>query len=142
MKQHTLSRSERRDLQTDTGEVAESIAADAYDYNAFLTADYYDAKRKDSESVIEVKSCLSELSSGAAGRFRLFKGQHDKLVRYDREESARYAFVLFTPDDRQAEMILKKPANVGRLIGSRGGWNQSGHESQGKQIKLPWGEFF
>jgi hypothetical protein len=142
VKTQVLSRGQRRDLQGDTGEVAESIAADAYGYNPFVSADWYDAKR-DSGAVIEVKSCLSRLASGAKGRFRVFKGQHEKLVREDRSGSSKYVFVLFDLDgEPTAKMVRKAPADIGRLVAGRGGFYSSGHNSQGKQHKIPISALF
>jgi hypothetical protein len=139
MKRHRLGRSERRRLQGDTGELAETIATDVYSgYNPFVDADWYDAAR-DSGAVLEVKSALSRLDSGAAGRFRLWREQHERLVEHDRDGSARYAFVLFELSGREPVAMLKQkqPATVGRMIGARGGWGPSGHDSRGEQYKLP-----
>lgn len=143
MKTVRLSRGQRRDLQGDTGEVAESIAADKYGYNQFITSDYFDAKREDTGAIIEVKSCLSELASGQKGRFRVFEGQHKKLVRADRDGSAYYVFVLFDVSGQPtAKLIRKNPATVGRLVGARGGFYASGHNSKGKQHKIPISALF
>jgi hypothetical protein len=139
VKRHRLSRTERRRLQGDTGELAETIATDVYSgYSQFVDASWYDAAR-DSGAVLEVKSALSELGSGANGRFRLWPEQHEQLVKHDRDESARYAFVLFDVDGREPVALLKQkqPADVGRMIGARGGWGPSGHDSRGEQYKLP-----
>jgi hypothetical protein len=139
MKRHYLGRSERRRLQGDTGALAETIATDVYSgYNRFVDAPWYDGKRE-SGAVLEVKSALSTLDNGAAGRFRIWKNQHDRLVEHDRDGSARYGFVLFDLSDREPTALLKQrePATVGRQIGARGGWGPSGHDSQGKQHKLP-----
>jgi len=90
MKRHRLdARSEQRRLQGDTGELAEELAADAYGYNAFLTAPWFDAKREDTGAVIEVKSALSRLDSDEPGRFRLWREQHSRLVEEDREHTGR-----------------------------------------------------
>lgn len=139
MKRHRLSRTERRRLQGDTGALAETIATDVYaGYNRFVDAPWYDGRR-DSGAVLEVKSALSTLGSGADGRFRLWREQHEKLVEHDRDGSARYAFVLFDVSDREPTALLKQrePAAVGRQIGARGGWGPSGHDSRGEQYKLP-----
>jgi hypothetical protein len=136
---HRLSRTERRRLQEDTGELAETIATDIYSgYNRFVDAPWYDGRRE-SGAVLEVKSALSTLGSGADGRFRLWREQHEKLVEHDRDGSARYAFVLFDISGREPTALLKQrePATVGRQIGARGGWGPSGHDSQGEQYKLP-----
>jgi hypothetical protein len=139
MMRHELSRTERRRLQDDTGEVAERIATSVYSgYSRFVDASWYDGKR-DSGAVLEVKSALSTLDNGAAGRFRLWREQHDQLVEEDRDGSARYAFVLFDLSGRSPVALLKKrePATVGRQVGARGGWGPSGHDSRGEQHKLP-----
>jgi hypothetical protein len=139
MKRVTLSRTQRRKLSRDTGDVAEKIATDEYSgYNRFLDASWYDGRRE-SGAVLEVKSALSTLDSGSSGRFRLWQEQHNKLVEYDRENTARYGFVLFDVDGRRPTALLKQkePAAVGRIIGARGGWYNSGHDSQGQQYKLP-----
>ena len=139
MKRHRLSRTERRRLQEDTGALAEVIATDTYaGYNRFVDAEWYDGRR-DSGAVLEVKSALSSLANGADGRFRLWREQHEQLLEYDRENSARYAFVLFDVGGREpvAKLKQKPPADVGRIIGARGGWGPSGHDSQGEQHKLP-----
>lgn len=139
MKRHRLSRTERRRLQEDTGEVAEIIATDVYSgYNRFVDAPWYDGRRE-SGAVLEVKSALSSLANGADGRFRLWREQHEQLLEYDRDGSARYGFVLFDVDGRKPVAKLKQqvPADVGRMIGARGGWGPSGHDSQGEQHKLP-----
>jgi hypothetical protein len=103
-----------------------------------LYPEYFDGARE-SGAVLEVKSALSTLSTGADGRFRLWRKQHEQLLKHDRDGSARYAFVLFDVDGREpvAKVKQKVPADVGRMIGARGGWGPSGHASQGEQYKLP-----
>lgn len=125
----------------DREDESERIAADEYGYKTYLS-ERFDAARE-SGSVIEVKSTQFEHESGARGRFRLFKGQHESIVRYDRQESAFYVFALWDNTARPSEVYLtrRKPAKVGRIIGARGGWNRSGHPS-GKQMKLPYSQFF
>jgi hypothetical protein len=142
MKRHTLSRSERNDLNRDTGAVAENIAAAAYDrYSSFQESGAFDLATE-SGSIAEVKSTLTRLGNDNRGRFRLFKPQHEELLQADRDGSAFYIFVLFDISDRpEALLIRKSPATVGRLLGARGGWNRSGH-SAGKQHKLPIGAIF
>jgi hypothetical protein len=139
MKSVTLSRSEQNRLRGDSGELAERMATDAYaGYSRFVDSDYYDGKR-DSGAVIEVKSTLTRLSGGQKGRFRLWKAQHERLLRHDRDGTAGYVFVLFDVGRNPpvARMAKRKPARIGRQVGARGGWNRSGHASQGKQHKLP-----
>jgi hypothetical protein len=142
MKRHTLTRSERNDLNRDTGAVAENIAAAAYDrYSSFQDSREFDLATE-SGSIAEVKSTLTRLGNDNRGRFRLFKPQHEDLLQADRDGSAFYIFVLFDISSKpEALLIRKSPATVGRLLGARGGWNRSGH-SAGKQHKLPIGAIF
>jgi len=143
MKRVRLSRSQRISLSKDTGELAEDIATAEYGYNRFISAAWYDGKR-DTGAVCEVKSALSTLSNGATGRFRLWQAQHTKLVRKDRNGSARYLFVLFDVDDGTPTAYLKskEPAWVGHQLGARGGWGPSGHDSRTLQHKLPIAAIF
>jgi hypothetical protein len=141
MKERRLTRSDRRELQGDTGQVAERIAAEEYNGWSRFKAGNFDLAR-DSGAVAEVKSCLSRLSSGANGRFRLFEDQHEALVRQDRNGTGRYVFVLFDIEgEPTARLVQQTPAHVGAVIRGRGGWNQSGH-SAGRQHKLPFSVFF
>jgi hypothetical protein len=128
-------------LQKDPGKLGESVGADLYGYS-MTRASNFDMARE-SGAVAEAKSCASRLESGNRGRFRLWKQQHDQLTRQDRNGSAFYVFILFDVSSRpvEAKGIRKKPAEVGRIIGARGGWNDSGHH-QGPQRKLPWSLFF
>jgi hypothetical protein len=142
MKIHPISDSDIRKRFDDPGSVTEEAAAFEYGYDRFVDSDYYDARR-DSGSVIEVKSTLPRIATAeddsypAAGRFRLWKGQHEKLVRHDRRESAFYVFGVVDRGAAEIRMVRRDPADVGRTIGARGGWYTSGHDSQGRQYKLP-----
>lgn len=136
MKRHTLSRSEMRNYQQDPGRTAERIVEGAYANLSRFGVEDFDLNSD--ERVAEAKSTQTELSNGNAGRFRLWKEQHEKLLRADREGTARYVFVLVDVSGRplRARMVQKVPADVGNQIGARGGWNASGH-SKGRQHKLP-----
>jgi hypothetical protein len=139
MKRYRLTDGEMKRLQNDSGELAEEIAEGEYTgYGRFHDSGPFDLA-KESGAVAEVKSTATTLSNGAAGRFRLWKDQHEKLVRKDRNGSARYIFVLFDVSSRPvtARMVTREPAHIGNVIAGRGGWNQSGHQS-GKQHKLPF----
>lgn len=123
--------------QRDPGAYAEVLAEGEYaGYNRSLASDFDLANQ--SGSVIEVKSAQSELANGEAGRFRLFKDQHDRLVRQDREGSAFYVFVVFDVSSRPLTAVMKRanPADIGRSIGARGGWYNAGHTA-GAEYKLP-----
>ena len=139
MKTYELTRSEAgRDLAEDSGDLAERIADDEYARYSRFGVENFDLSDSDSGALAEVKSTATTLDSGAAGRFRLWRQQHEKLLRADREGSARYIFVLFDVSSRPvvARLVAKQPADVGNVIGARGGWNQSGHD-MGEQHKLP-----
>lgn len=139
MKRYELTRKEAgRELSGDSGQLAERIAAEQYSGMSQFGVENFDISDSDTGQLGEVKSTATELSSGAKGRFRLWKQQHEKLLRADREGSARYVFVLFDVSSRPvvAQLKQKVPSDIGRKIGARGGWNQSGHPS-GPQYKLP-----
>ena len=138
MKRYELTRKEAgRGLSEDSGELAERIVSEQYERFSRFGVENFDVST-DSGQLGEVKSTATELPSGAKGRFRLFKNQHERLLRANREGSAKYVFVLFDVSGRPVVARLKQqePAKIGRQIGARGGWNQSGHPS-GPQYKLP-----
>jgi hypothetical protein len=146
MKIRNLTRTEvARHDKEDPGDYAERLAGEEYGYfqGGGEDVDWYDRAR-DSGAVIEVKSAEPTINSDeyrASGRFRIWKDAHQKLTRYDRQDSGFYVFVLVDVDTGegrpQYRMIRKNPADVGRMIGARGGWGPSGHESQEQQYKLP-----
>ncbi|RNJ25466.1 hypothetical protein Nmn1133_01340 [Halosegnis longus] len=143
MKRIYLSKGERRRLQRgEGGEVAEELVAHEY---TDLSRDFrdhptWDLNGASDDTVGQVKSTFEKIGESypAPGRFRVWKQQHESLLRKDRDDTAWYVFVLFAPDGRDvlARMVRLKPATVGRRIGARGGWNDSGHE-MGPQYKLP-----
>jgi hypothetical protein len=143
MKRLSLSRGDLRRLSDDDGSLAEESAAAAYSsFNRdFRDADSHDLVT-DGDGWVEVKSTFRRLESGAKGRFRLWESQHSDLVEKDNNGTAWYVFVLWNPDEQRGRMVREKPAEVGTKVRGRGGWNQSGHESMGKQHKLPWEVIF
>lgn len=144
MKRYTLSRGDRRRLQDDDGSLAEEIVAGEYDgfSRDFQDADWYDLVT-DGGGYVEVKSTATRLSGGQKGRFRLWETQHERLVEHDRDGSAWYVFCLFDVGGREvtARMARRAPAEIGRSIGARGGFNRSGHQ-MGPQYKLPYAAVF
>lgn len=56
--------------------------------------------------------------------------------------AAWYAFVLLDLDDGVIRIQRRRPSTVTKIVNDRGGWNRSGHESKGKQHKLPFSEVF
>lgn len=137
MKTRELRRSESRDLSQRPGELAERIASEEYGYRN-TPSDDFDGE-SDSGTTYECKSTASTLSQGQSGRFRLWKEQHTRLVRRDRNDSAYYIFVLFDVEERPpvARMKRKDPAKIGAIVRGRGGFYDSGHASKGQQHKLP-----
>lgn len=123
--------------QRDPGSYAEDLAEFEYKgYSQALASDFDLASQ--SGSVMECKSAQSVIENGEDGRFRLFKSQHERLVRADRNGSAFYVFVLFDTSTRQISAKMKRmnPADIGNSIAGRGGWYNAGHRA-GKEYKLP-----
>jgi len=138
MKQHTLTRSDMTQLRQDSGELAETLAAQNYSGFSQFGVENFDVSDSDTGKLGEVKSTATTLSGGQSGRFRLWREQHDKLLRADRDGTARYVFVLFDVSDKPVVASMKQqvPADIGNKIGARGGFNDSGH-AMGEQYKLP-----
>lgn len=143
MKRYELTRNEANRYQKDPGGLAEELVAQEYRGFTTIGVENFDVSRNNNETLGEVKSTASRLGNGAKGRFRLWKNQHEKLLRYDNQYSTYYVFVLFDVGQRPpvARMKRQKPADVGNVIGGRGGWNRSGHTS-GRQYKLPYEAIF
>ena len=137
MKRVRLDSTETRRYQEDPGGTAELLTEQNYQGYSRSLAENFDLA-SESGSVLEVKSAQSELANGEAGRFRLFKTQHEKLTRQDRNGSAFYVFAVFDVSSRPLTARLKRmnPADVGYIIGARGGWYNAGHVA-GKEYKLP-----
>jgi len=145
MKTVSISRNDLDRLQRPNREVSsfiESRVVSAYAgfESAFTDSNDYDIQGK-GDTIGEVKHTLRRHESGAKGRFRIFKSQHDALTRYDRRENAYYVFVLIEPGDMVLRMSRQKPATVGNMIGSRGGFYSASHNA-GPDHKLPWEVFF
>lgn len=143
MKRTELSRSDMKALQNDPGDLAETLVSQNYQGYSRFGVENFDVNDDDTGKLGEVKSTATQLENGNAGRFRLWKDQHEKLLRADRNGTARYVFVLFDVSSRPvtAQMKQQIPAHVGKRIGARGGWNASGHD-MGEQYKLPFEVIF
>lgn len=142
MKTVRLDRSDTRLYQRDPGKLGERLVSENYSSYSPALAENFDLASK-SGTVVEVKSTQTRLSNGNKGRFRLFKNQHEKLVRAARGGGGYYVFVLVDVSGRplRARMLRKDPATIGRVVGARGGWDRSGHPS-GLQKKLPYSAIF
>jgi len=134
-----------RKLATDPGDLAENIADREYKGFSTFGVENFDLSNSETGSLAEVKSTATDIGEDypESGRFRLWKDQHEKLLRADRQGSAFYIFVLFAVSERPVTARLKRknPADVGNMIGGRGGWYASGH-NKGKQHKVPHAEIF
>jgi hypothetical protein len=137
-----LSRGQQRRLQREASfaDVAEEIVAEEYGLDGLgLDPDWWDL-RTESGTKYQVKSTSTEIGEKypGSGRFRVWQGQHRSLVASDAVGTAWYAFVLLDEDRGVLRIQRRRPSTVGRIVRERGGWNRSGHESQGRQHKLPW----
>lgn len=139
MKEYELTRSDTKKLQRDSGALAERLVSEQYQNFARFGVENFDVQNDESGSLGEVKSTAEMIQSGEKGRFWLSKIQHEKLLRADRAGSAYYVFVLWDTSTSRpsARMVRKKPADVGYMVGSAGGWNSSGHH-MGPHKKLYW----
>jgi hypothetical protein len=137
MKKTQLRGKNTRQLAQEPSNLAERLAAGAYGFATISDTDF--DGRAGSGAVYEVKKASTEIQPGRGGRFRLFKDQHDRLVRHDRDGTAWYIFVLFdvSKNPPVAKMKRQAPAHIGRVIGARGGWFDSGHADKQKEKKLP-----
>lgn len=140
-----LSRGQQRDLQREAAfdELAEEIVAEEYGLeHVGVDAEWFDARHPDRPTKYEVKSTSSTVGDQypGDGRFRVWEGQTRSLVASDANGSAWYAFVLFDEDAGLLRIQRRRPSTVLGIVNERGGWNQSGHESMGRQHKLPWSE--
>jgi len=146
MKHVNLRRSDGDKFQRSNREASGFVETEVVQAYAGFRSSFTDTNKFDikgaGDTIGEVKHCFRRLSDGSKGRFRLFKKQHDYLVRYDRRDSAFYVFVLVDLDNLRLSMVRQKPSAVGSIIGARGGWNRSGHAQNDKEYKLPWGVYF
>jgi len=140
-----LSRGQQRDLQRGGPafpDLAEQLAADVYGYDLERTrAEWWDVRHPSRPTKGEVKSTSSSIKSGP-GRFRVFESQTKSLIRSDAQATAWYTFVLFDESAGVLRIRRMRPSTVNDLVQDLGGWGPSGHQSQGKQHKLPIDEVF
>lgn len=140
-----LPRQQRRQLQTDTDEVAEELVAEEYDVDHRPDrAEWFDCVNPRTGTKYEVKSCLTEIGEQypASGRFRLRRDQTRSLLSSDAAGVAWYVFVLIDVDDGRIRFRRAKPSTVSRWVRERGGWNRAGHDDFDQQHKLPWDDVF
>jgi len=139
-----LSRGQQEKLQRSAAfdELAEEIVAEAYDLDGLaLDPDWWDLHAPDRDTKHQVKSTSSTIGESypGDGRFRVWDGQTRSLINSDSSpgHTAWYTFVLFDEDAGVFRIRRAKPSTVNRWVQERGGWNESGHDSMGRQYKLP-----
>lgn len=121
------------------GDLAEDLVAEEYDLSTFNDADWYDLEDRESGAKYEVKSTNSQIGEEypAKGRFRIWEDNHRSLATSDGQGTAWYVFVLWHERDGLIKYRRRSPGTVTQIIDERGGWNDSGHERDARQIKLP-----
>ncbi|MBV0903924.1 hypothetical protein [Haloarcula salina] len=138
-----LSRGQQERLQRGGDafdELAEELVAEEWGLEGLgLEAEWWDLRHPDRPTKYEVKSTQSTIGEDypADGRFRVWEGQTRSLVASDAQGTAWYAFVLFDEDAGLLRIQRRRPSTVLSVVQERGGWNESGHESMGRQHKLP-----
>jgi hypothetical protein len=144
----SLSRGQQRALQAGAAEfdeVAEEVAAEMYGYETVPgDPDFFDVRHPERVTKAEVKSTQTSIGEKypAEGRFRVWEGQTRSLVASDARATAWYIFVLFDESAGMLRLRRMRPSTVSRIVDERGGWNESGHESMGRQHKIPIIEVF
>lgn len=140
----TLSRGQQEQLQRGGpafDELAEELVAEEFGLEGLsIDPDWWDLRAPDRPTKYQVKSTTTTIGDKypAGGRFRVWKGQTTSLARSDAQATAWYAFVLYDEGAGKLRIQRRRPATVRDIVEDRGGWNRSGHESMGKQHKLPW----
>jgi len=125
--------------------LAEELVEDEFDLEGRgLDAEWWDLRHPDRPTKYEVKSTATEIGEKypGEGRFRIWEDQTQSLIASDANAVAWYAFVLLDENDGEIRIRRMKPSTVNGIIEERGGWNRSGHESMGKQHKIPWRDIY
>jgi hypothetical protein len=144
----TLSRGQQDKLQRGDAafdELAEEIVAEEYGLEGeSLDPEWWDLRHPSRTTKYQVKSTQSTIGEDypAAGRFRVWETQTRSLIASDAQATAWYAFVLFDDSNGSLRIRRMRPSTVNDLVQNLGGWGPSGHQSQGRQHKLPIGEVF
>jgi len=126
-------------------ELAEELVADEYGLEGLaLDPEWWDLRHPDRPTKYEVKSTSTKIGEKypGDGRFRVWESQTRSLIASDAKATAWYAFVLFDEADGVLRIQRMQPSTVLSVVNERGGWNLSGHQSMGRQYKIPWTEIF
>lgn len=139
----------------DDGEFAERLAAEVFDVRHDNSEAWYDARHPNTGTKYESKSThrtIDNPDGEVEGRFRLWESAHRRIAASEgaEDQTAYYVFVLFEGDSdpstsaQPVAMRRMHPSTVTRILRERGdgdtAWSASGHDSKGRQYKLPWSE--
>lgn len=139
----------------DDGLFAELLVAEVFDVRHDNSKAWYDARHPDTGTKYESRSthrAIDNPDREATGRFRMWEDAHRRLAGAEGAEgqTAYYVFVLFAGDSDPTQssqpvaMRRMHPSTVTRVLRERSddgtAWHQSGHQSKGRQHKLPWPE--
>lgn len=142
-----LSRGQQEKLQRTKSfdELAEELVHDEFDLEGLgLNPEWWDLRHPSRPTKYEVKSTATSIGQKypGDGRFRVWESQTRSLIASDANAVAWYAFVLLDENVGAIRIQRMKPSTVNSIVQERGGWNNSGHESMGKQHKIPWRRVF
>lgn len=138
----TLSRGQQRRLQRSASfeDVAEEIVADVFGLEGLgLDPEWWDLRHPSRPTKHQVKSTSTTVGQRypGDGRFRLWESQTRSLIASDAQATAWYSFVLMDESAGVLRVRRARPSTVLSWVNDRAGWNKSGHDSQGRQHKLP-----
>lgn len=125
-------------------EPAEELVADEYGLEGLaLDSEWLDLRhstaRRSRKSIYVDEDRREGLRRQSLSRL----GGTDPLAhRQRRTGDHMYAFVLFDGGNGVLRIQRMKPSTVLSLVNERGGWNRSGHQSMGRQHKIPRTEIF
>lgn len=90
----------------------------------------------DGWTVVEVKSTTRRLGSGRRGRWRLWKGQHEKMV----EQGGEYDLVVIEDDEIWRSVTISADEVTEVIEDNDLSWTNAGdsHSMPTEQVKIPW----
>jgi hypothetical protein len=132
----------------DDGLFAELLTAEVFDVQHYNRNSWYDCRNQNTGTKYESRSThrtVDNPDGEVTGRFRMWQDAHRRIAGAEGAEgqTAYYVFVLFEGDQPVA-MRRMHPSTVTGVLRERSddgtAWHQSGHDSKGRQHKLPWPE--